>query len=107
MRKVPTAWDDLYGDGVLGIGDNIYSRDGGNFMETACPTRVPWFGKFMRVSKLQMGVIRKQYFVVTSEIVKALLEVWDAECKRVCLMRRRDISCLDTAMVIGFCGGLR
>ena len=48
------------------------------FTETACPMREPWFGKFMRVLKLRMGVVRKQDFGVTSEVIKAWLEVWDA-----------------------------
>ena len=47
MRKGPTAWADLYGTGVLEMGDTIYSRDGGKFTETVCPTRGTWFGKLM------------------------------------------------------------
>ena len=47
LRKGPTAWKHLDGDGLLVLGDTIYSRDGGKFMETTCPTRGPWFGKFM------------------------------------------------------------
>ena len=62
MRKVPTAWADLYGAGVLEMGDTIYSRDGGNFTETVCHTRGPWFVKFMRGLKLRIGVIKKQDF---------------------------------------------
>ena len=78
MRKGPTAWENLYGAGVLGLGDTIYSRDGKKFTETACPTRGPWFGKFMRGSQLRMGVIKKQGFGVTSKMVKDLLEVREA-----------------------------
>ena len=44
------------------------------FTETACPTQGPWFEKFMRVSKLSMGVIKRQEFGVTSDVVKALLD---------------------------------
>ena len=62
---------------MLVMGDTISSRDGEIFMETACPTRGPWFGRFMRVSKLRVGMIKKQDFGVTSEIIKALLEGWD------------------------------
>ena len=47
MRKGLTEWYNLYGDGVLVMGDIIYARDGGNFTETTFPTRGPWFGKFM------------------------------------------------------------
>ena len=46
--------------------DTIYARDGENFTETVRPTRGPWFSKFMRNSKLRMGVIKKQDFGVTS-----------------------------------------
>ena len=46
------------------------------FTETACPTQGPWFEKSMRVSKLSMGVIKRQEFGVTSDVVKALLEGW-------------------------------
>ena len=107
MRKVPIAWANLYEAGVLGLGDTIYSRDGKTFTETACPTRGPWFETFMQGSKLCMGVIKNQYFVVTSEMVKALLEVWEAENIREGLMRIREISCLVDIVVIGFCGGFR
>ena len=55
------------------MGDTIYARDRKKFTETACPTRNPWFGKFMRGSKLWMGVINKQDIGVTSEMIKALL----------------------------------
>ena len=42
-------------------------------MDTACTNQGPWFGNFMRGSKIQMGVIKKQDFGVTSEMVKTLL----------------------------------
>ena len=45
---------------MLGMGDTIYSSDGEKFTENECPTRGPWFGNFMRGSKIQMGVIKKQ-----------------------------------------------
>ena len=74
MIKYPTAWDNIYVAEVLGMGDTIYARDRKNFMETACPTREPWFGEFMRCSKLRMGVIQKQDFRVTSEMIKTFGE---------------------------------
>ena len=52
--KGPIAWANLYVSGMLGMGDTIYARAGGKFAETALPTRVPWFGRFMRSSKLQI-----------------------------------------------------
>ena len=43
----------------------------------ACPTRVPWFGKFVRGSKLRMGVIKKQDFGITCKLVKVQMERWE------------------------------
>ena len=54
-----------------------------------------------------MGVIKKQYFGVTSEMIKYLLGLWDAERMREVLMRRREIYCLNYVVFIGFYGGLR
>ena len=31
-KKSPTAWANIYGDGVLGMGDTIFTRDGKKFM---------------------------------------------------------------------------
>ena len=106
-RKFPTYWDNLYGSGVLVMGDTIYVRYGKYFTETACPKRGPRFGKFMRGLKLRMGVIKKQNFGVTSEMVKVLLEGWYSEWRREGLTRRREIFCLAAAVVIDFCGGLQ
>ena len=47
--------------------------EGKIFTETVCPSWGLWFGKFMRGYKLRMVVINKWHFVVTSEVVKALL----------------------------------
>ena len=107
MRKVLISWANLYGYGVLVIGDTIYARDGKNSTENACPMRGLWFGNFMRGSKIRMGVIKKQDFGVTSEIIKALLEVWDTECRREGLLRRREIFCLYADVVLVFHGCLR
>ena len=46
------------------MGEKLFSRDGKNFTETECPTRGPWFGKFVRESKLRMGLIKRQDFGV-------------------------------------------
>ena len=61
------------------MGDTIYARDRGKVMEIECPTRGPWFGKFIRGSKLRMGIIKKKDFGVTSEMILSLLEGWDTE----------------------------
>ena len=59
------------------MGDTIFARDGKKFTDTACPTRGPWFEKLMISYKLQMIFINKHDFVVTSEMVKAMLVGWD------------------------------
>ena len=76
MRKGPRAWDNLYGSRSLVMGDKIYEWDGSILKATACTTRGPWFGKFMRGTKFSMGVIKKQDFGITYQVVKCLLESW-------------------------------
>ena len=89
------------------MGYSIYSRDSGKLTETACPKRGPWFGTFMRGSKLRMGVIKKQDFRVTGELIKDLLEGWYTYSSREGLVRKMDISCLAAAVLMGLCGGLK
>ena len=105
--KALTAWENLYVSEVLGMGNNIYSRSGNKFMNTACPILEPWFGKFMIVSKLRTGVMNNQYFGLTSKMVKNLLMVWYTECKREVMSSKIDISCLTEVTMIGFCGVFR
>ena len=50
-------------------------------MATACPTRVPWFGKFIRGSKLRMVLIKNQDFGITCRVVKALMDSREEEWK--------------------------
>ena len=57
-RKGPMAWANMYGAEYLGMGDTIYYRYGRLLIDTDFPTRWTLFGKFMRVSKLRMGVIK-------------------------------------------------
>ena len=59
IRKASMEWDRLYGVGVFGIGDTIYSRYGKKFTETARPKRGTCFGKLMRGSKFWTGGINK------------------------------------------------
>ena len=61
------------------MGDTIYARDGGKIMEIECPTRGPWFGKFIRGSKLRMGIIKDKDFGVISGMIQSLLEGWETE----------------------------
>ena len=91
---------------IVENGGHYFSRDGKTFTETAYPTRVPLFGKFVRGSKMRIGVIKKQDFGVTSEMMKALFVQLDIYWKREVKSRKREISCLSESVVIGFCGGL-
>ena len=54
-----------------------------------------------------MGVMKIQGFVVTNEIINALLEGWDTEWRREVFLSRREIFFLSAAVVISFCGGLQ
>ena len=76
MRKASTDWLNLYGSVALVMGNTIYSRGGSILTATSCPTRYHWFVKFIRESKLIMGVIKNQDFVIPCKVVKALLEIW-------------------------------
>ena len=82
MRKVPIEQDNLHGSGVLEMGDTIYFSDRKKLMEIACLTMGTSLGKFMRGSKLQIGLIKKQDLGVTSEMIKFLLVGQDTECRR-------------------------
>ena len=44
MRKSLTIWTNIYGAGVLEIGNTIFARVSKNFTDNACPTQGPWFG---------------------------------------------------------------
>ena len=81
MKKGPTAGENLYGAGSLGIGNMIYSRYGRILTTTACPTGSPWFGKLITGSKLRTGVINKKYSGITYNVVKALLKIREEEWK--------------------------
>ena len=66
MIKFLVARSNLYGSGVVGMGNTVFPRDGGKFTEIACPTRGGVVLKFMIGYKLNMGVVKKQmvYLVV-------------------------------------------
>ena len=49
-RKVPTEWENLYGDGIMGMGDIIYDRYGRMFTSKVFHNMKTWFGKFIRSS---------------------------------------------------------
>ena len=52
-----------------------------------------------------MIFIKKHYFGVTIEMAKALLVGWDIEWERGGGIWKREISCLEAAVVVRFCGG--
>ena len=79
MRESLAEWANLYRAGLLGMGDTTFARDGKHFTDTACPTQGPWFRNFMIGYQLRIGVIKKRYFGVTSDMVQALLVGWDIE----------------------------
>ena len=57
----------------------------------------------MRVSKSRMEVIKKQYFRVTSDMMKTMLVGWNTEWKMEVMSRKRDISHLfeNNAEILG------
>ena len=79
MKKYQTAWANIYGYGVLEMGDTIFSRDSKKSTDTECPNRGPWFENFILLYTMRMLLIKKIDFGVTSETAKALLVVWDIE----------------------------
>ena len=60
MHKGPTARDNIYGERSLCTGDTIYITDDKRFKGIACPMKEVWFVKFMRGSKLRMGVVKNK-----------------------------------------------
>ena len=54
-----------------------------------------------------MGVIKRKYFGVTSDMVKALLSRWEGDREGADQLRNRSISCVEAMVVIGFCVGIR
>ena len=74
MRKVPTAWEQSYGAGSLGVVYTINSGYGRILTAAECSTRGTLFVKFVRVSNLGVELIKKQDFGITCKVVEALLE---------------------------------
>ena len=65
-------------------------------------------GRLLRV-KAENGSHNKQYFRITSKMIKALLEGWERGWRKIkerC-EPQREVACLAAAVVIRFCGGLR
>ena len=48
MRKSPTEWGNIYGYGLLGMSDTIFTRFGKHFTDTACTNQGMLFGNLMR-----------------------------------------------------------
>ena len=53
-----------------------------------------------------MVLIKKQYLLVTSDMLKALLVFWDKGWKREVNIWKQEISCLEESVVKSFFGGL-
>ena len=54
-----------------------------------------------------MRVIKKQYFGITSEMVKDKVVGWDIDWKTEVKNQITEISCLADTVVMGFCKELR
>ena len=76
MRKVTKVWENSYVLVSLGMVNKIYSKDGNNFTETEFTAHGNWFGKLMRGSKLQIGVINNNDYIVTIKRIHAMLLGW-------------------------------
>ena len=57
----------------------IFEKDIIILVATDCPTRRPWFVKFIRGEKLRTGIIRKQYFGISELTMDALQRTWDLD----------------------------
>ena len=91
MKKAPLEQANLYGAGLLWMGDAIYSREGRKFTTTTCRIHGLLFGKFKIGSKLRIEVIKNQDFVGTSNMVKALLVGWETYWKKKVMSQRREM----------------
>ena len=97
----------IYKAGKCGSRKNIFSKDERKFVTTYFPTRRPWFVKFMRRSKLRMGVIRNPDFGIPALIMDALQKIRDIEWEvgeKSYRIKKVDIT---ADVLIGFCRGLR
>ena len=84
MSKSNITLSNIYKDGKCGSQRTIFPKDERKLLATYLPTRGPWFVKFMRISKLRMGVIRKQGLGILVLIIAAhkKLEILSGETVR-------------------------
>ena len=61
----------IYKDYKCGSRRTIFAKDERKLVATYLPTRGTWFVKFMRRSKLRMGVIRNQDYEIPALIMAA------------------------------------
>ena len=86
----------------------VFASDDKTMHVCESPTRSKWFQRFVLGVKRRMGVIRKQDEAITSEQMKALLEVGEELWKKATTVReKRKIANTITFAVIGFCASLR
>ena len=72
MSKSTMTLSNIYKAGKCGSQRTIFAKDERKLVTTYLPTRGPWFVKFMRKSKLRMGVIRNPDFGIPVLIMAAL-----------------------------------
>ena len=87
---------------------SVFASDDRTMHACDAPTRTKWFQRFVLGVKRRMGVVRKQDEAITSEQMRALLELGEhlwKEAKGV--EERRRIANTMAFAVIGFCASLR
>lgn len=108
-RGMTTAYANAYMSGVDSLRGSVMAKDDKKMMVTTCPTRSLWYERFSRGAKLRIGVIRKQNYALTEEMVHRLLDVldeawWAAEENS---QDRKEIAELACYVLATYCGGLR
>ena len=77
MNKYPTECSNLYKEVDGGSCITIFSKDESKLVDNSFPDRILWFVKFVRGEKFRVGIIRKQYFGVSTLIFMALKITWE------------------------------
>lgn len=108
MRATPAAWGNMYGAGINSVGGSIMAKDDKKLFVTSCPTRSLWFERFMRGTKLRMGVERRQNFGLSSEALHALLGLLETDWRDSDTeAEKKAIEELAVFVIAEYCGGLR
>ncbi|KAL7468881.1 hypothetical protein ACHAXS_009127 [Conticribra weissflogii] len=72
MRKTPTWYGNVHEAGAGYQMGTAYARDEKKMYVTTSPTAGRWFTRFMRGSKLRMGVIRRQNEALTPALIREI-----------------------------------